>query len=179
MPQLKYIALTLAFVGLIVLYVLEFSWFDRTMGVQRLVMWSMAVGLIVGLALGWRYRNTTENLTEKIQVYVFFTVMCTIFAPLAGSLSNRLLSPYPIYEQEAMFIEERPYLSEPLGFIQQERPKPTGYYTFFYYNGKLRRIKNEDATFPGLQRGETIVLRMRKGLWGPEVVMKGQQGAGR
>lgn len=176
MAKLKYIAASLGVLGLITIYAMEFSWFDRTLGVRRLVFWSMAAGALAGLVLGWRFRQTADSLTEKIQLFVFFTIICMIFAPLTGSLSNRLLSPHPLRDQPVTVAEEQPFLSEPYGLIKGEKPKTSGYYTFFYYDGKLRRIKNREAVFSGLQRGDTGMLRMRKGLWGPEVVAKGQGG---
>ena len=174
MQRIKYLAITIAVFSTVVLYALEFSWFDRTLDVRRLVLWSMAIGALPGLALAWRFRQSAKDLTEKVQLYVFFMIICVIFAPLAGSLSNRLLSPYPVRTQAVMVMEEQASKSEPFGLIVGEKPEITGYFSFFYYEGKLRRIKNKTPLFSGRQRGETAMLRMQKGLWGLEVVMKEQ-----
>ena len=167
---LRYGGLGVFLILLIVLYVFEFRHFDNTLRVKGLVIASLIVGALLGLLLGIRYRHRGADLTEKVQIFVFFIVISMIFMPLIGNLSNRLLSFRQAVPTEVEFVEERPYLSDRMGVIKGEEIKPTGYYLFFYHQQTLFRIKSKTARFGGLQRGDLIQLDIKKGLWGWQVV---------
>ena len=169
-----YTAIALGLVGLIALYVLEFDWFNRTFHAKTLVLVSIIAGALLGLGLGYRFREKGEDLTGRVQIYVFFTVLCALFMPLFASLSNRLLSPYPEREVPVEFIGEEGYYANRFGLVKGEMPEPTGYYLFFYHEGELHRITNDRPLFPDQERGDTVRLNMRKGLWGVRYVLKDQ-----
>ncbi len=172
MDRLKYGLIGLLFIVLVILYVLEFPWFDRTINARTMTFFALAIGIILGLGLGWAYRGQARDKTEKVQLYVFFVFICGLFAPLAASLGNRLLSPYPPRAETVEFIEEKQYFSEPFGLLKGEKPKPDGYLSFFYYEGELRRVKNETPLFSGRNRGEEAQIMMRRGLWGFDIVQR-------
>lgn len=161
-----YTAAALGLIGLIVLYVLEFDWFNRTITLKPLIIGSLVVGALAGLGTGYRFRALGEDLVGRIQIYIFFTVLCTLFAPLFGSLSNRLLSPFPAREEAVEFIKEEAFYADRFGLIESEKPPPTGYHLFFFYRGELHRIINDHPHFSDRERGDTILLPVRKGLWG-------------
>ena len=167
---LRYGGMGVGLILLIVLYVFEFKHFDRTLSVKGLVISSIVVGLLLGLFLGYRFRHLAKDLTERVQIYVFFAVICMIFMPLLGNLSNRLLSFRPATATEVEFIQETPYLSDRLGVIEGQEVKPTGYYLFFYHKQQLHRTKNKAPQFPNKQRGDLIQLNIKKGLWGWEII---------
>ena len=171
MFRITALLIVLLAIGLIALYVLEFSWFDRTIGMRSLGLYAMAFGAIAGTGLGWRFSKQSRNTVETVQLYVFFIVLCTLFSPFFASLSNRLLSPAAPRPKQVEFFEEQAFLSDRYGLIKGEKAKPSGYYTFFYYRGRLRRVKSREPLLPGRKRGETVTLYMKPGLWGFEVVL--------
>ena len=162
----------LALIGLIALYVLEFRWFDRTIGMRSLALYAVAIGALAGAGLGRHFSRQGRNTVEKIQLYLFFIVLCTLFAPFFASLSNRLLSPYPSRPESVEFFEQQAYLPSPYGIVKGQKAEPAEYYTFFYYKGRLRRIKSKHPILSGLERGQTAELSMKRGLWGYTVVVK-------
>ena len=157
-------------IGLIVLYVFEFRFFDRTLEFNRLFVGSMLLGGVAGFLLGYRFRGAGRELIEKVQLYVFFIVLCALFAPLFGSLSNRLLSWRGTRDVSVEFVNEEPRFASPYGVIIDEPLEANRYYLFFYKDGVLYRIKTDTLHYPDLESGDTIVLPMRRGLWGFDVV---------
>ncbi|MBK8706347.1 MAG: hypothetical protein IPN33_24145 [Saprospiraceae bacterium] len=89
-----------------------------------------------------------------------------LLMPLAAGLSNRLLSSHPTVPTPVIFESEKPFYSSLFGFIKEDKGKPTGYYLFFYHQDRLYRVENRTAQFGGVQRGEEVLLPMRRGLWG-------------
>lgn len=164
--RLKYILAAAVFVGLVVVYTQEFYWLSRTIDVKALVIASLLIGLAGGLLWGHLYARREEGLTEKIQLYVFFGVLCMVFAPLAGSLSNRLLSPFPAAVVEVDFVGQEAYYASRSGPIVGEEAAPTGYTIDFYYRQRVRTLKVDAPMADPPERGESIGLLMQKGLWG-------------
>ncbi len=167
---IKYGAISLAVLFLIILYVLEFSFFTNTFQVKSLVLRSLLIGAIAGGVVGWRFRENAEDLTERIQLYIFFIIIFAIFSPLFGSLSNRLLSFHAVENQEVEFVEETSFASSPYGFFREEQVKPEGYYIFFYWESRLKKIESKISLFPDHKRGEKVFLPIQKGLWGYDFV---------
>ncbi|MBV6653986.1 MAG: hypothetical protein KI786_09545 [Mameliella sp.] len=161
----------LTMLGLVVVYALEFSWFNRTINMPGLAIYSMIGGAMVGLALGHYVSKRESGLTEKIQIYIFFGLSCTIFGPLAGSLSNRLLSspskPVPVefVSQSARYVSRS-------GPIQGEKPVPNLFDIEFYYRQKIRKISSLTPINEPQKRGDTVLINLKPGLWGFEVVQK-------
>lgn len=155
---------------LIVLYVFEFSHFNRTLNARRLVVGSLLVGVILGVILGRRFQDSGEDMTEKIQIYVFFIFICGLFMPLFGSLANRLLSFSAATPVPVEFVEEKPFYSSLYGMLRGERARTTGYYLFFYKDQRLHRIENKQPMFPNAQQGDTVAVPVKRGLFGVEFV---------
>ncbi len=161
---------TLFILSLVVLYALEFRYFDRTLGFGRLLGWSLPVGAVLGGLLGYRFQRQGRERLERIQIYVFFIVLCTLFAPLFASLSNRLLSwrsPRPVAVE---FAGTDPRYASRFGLTKDEVPEANQYHLFFYRDDRLHRIKTEAPRFPEAEQGDTVVLNMKRGLWGFDIV---------
>ena len=165
---IKYGGLGLLFIGLIVLYVLEFKYFHNTFATSVLVFYSLLVGLIVGLILAYLFRASATDLTETVQIYVFFVSMCMIFMPLFGSLTNRLLDVSPLELREVEFVEEMPFYSSRYGLLEGEKMEPSGYYSFFYHEARLERIKTDRPLFFESKRGDNVEIFVKRGFWGFE-----------
>ncbi len=159
----------MAIIGLIVLYVFEFQWLSNTFEAGKLIAQFAISGFVAGLILGWHYRYKAKDITEQIQIFCFFIFPLTLFAPLFGSLSNRLLSFHPVEMRQFEFFKETSFSGE-LGIFEGARITPDAYLVFFFRNGKLERIKSRKRLFPGIERGSFIDLPVRKGFWGYEYV---------
>lgn len=165
-----YGGLGLLLIGLIVLYILEFDHFNRTFEPGRMLGASAIVGALLGALLAYRLSRGAKEMIERVQIYVFCIALCAIFAPLLGSLSNRLLSFQPAREEPFIFFQQKPFAEKPFGVLQGEEVKADGYYLFFFREGKLERIKVKEPLSGSPRQGDTIYLPVRRGLWGVEWV---------
>jgi hypothetical protein len=162
------ILIGLAIIGLVVLYSKEFQYFTNTFNFRSLLWKALPAGGLIGLGAGYFFQRKTVQPLEKVQIMIFFILIFLIFAPLFASLSNRWLHfggtetrDYPFYQLET-------FISDRFGMIKGESPSPTGYYLFFIKDHRIVRITTHDARFERNQRGDTIALKIKKGLWGYE-----------
>lgn len=161
----------LMFVGLITIYTFEFHWIENTFESGKLVVRSIIAGVVIGILLGIVLRKQADDLVSRLRLWSACLILPAIFAPLAGSLSNRLLTPHaesPVYVE---FWEEKPYAQERFGFIKGEKIEPEGFYIFLVREGEMKRFKSETRRFPGAQRGQQVEIPVKKGLWGFDVLM--------
>lgn len=170
------LAVALGLLGLVTLYVLEFRYFDRTLHVGSLIGWSVTVGVLLGSALAYRFREKAGDLTERIQLFVFFIVLSALFMPLFGSLTNRLLSWRETRNVAVEFIDQEARYASRFGLMEEEKATPNQFFIFFYKGDELYRIKSDEPLFATAERGDTVPLPMKRGLWGYEVVLPGKGG---
>lgn len=170
--RVRYSLFAFSLLLMIVAYVFEFKWFERTVNFRVLALLSLLVGLATGAAWGHQYAKQEFELTEKIQVYVYFCIMCMLFSPLAASLSNRLVPLYPVRAVTVDYVSQEAYYASRVGLLKGEELKPSGYELSFYYRQKIRTIKSPKPFPIDLERGEKTQLRVRTGLWGFEVVQR-------
>ena len=168
LEYLKYGGAGLLFIGLVVLYVFEFKYFHNTFAASFLVLYSLLFGLVMGLVLAHFFKSSASDLTELVQIHVFFVAICMIFMPLFGSMSNRLLDFHDLELREVEFVEEFPFYSSRYGLLEGEKVEPSGYYSFFYHEARLERIKSARPLFFESQRGDNVEVFVKKGFWGFE-----------
>ncbi|MFK7935056.1 MAG: hypothetical protein AB8G22_16210 [Saprospiraceae bacterium] len=166
LEYLKYGSLAIFLLLLIVLYVFEFPYFSNTFGVKKLVVLSLFVGAGLGAVIGYFFRKEAEDLTEQVQLYVFFIILTMIFMPLLGSLSNRLLSFQEVAAEQVEFAEIEPFFTDRFGILKGEKVKPNAFHTFFYRFDALSYIRTKTNIFPDARRGDLININTRKGFWG-------------
>jgi len=160
----------LALFGIVYTYVLEFEYFSNTFQSDTLIYKSVLAAVILGSIMAWRFAKGVKDIAGKMQVWTSFLVLPILTAPLAGSLANRLLSPYPIEIKQLGFFQEKAFASSAMGFIEGEKTEPEGYFVFVVYNGKLERLKSKIPRFIGLEPGGSVSIPIQKGLFGYEVV---------
>ena len=154
---------------LIVLYAFEMKWFGLYLNVKALVLGSLAAGALLGALVGVQYSTRGYDLTERVQIIVFFTVMCMVFGPLVGSLSNRLLSSEG--EQTHVLIDSAWIKdAEPFGKIKGNEATRRLVRIFFDYEGKGHEITYEMAESALPKSGERMGIRVRNGLWGARYI---------
>ncbi len=164
-------AATFALLGLVLVYVFEIQRFENTMGVNDMVWKSLAVGLTAGIFAGWRLACKGKEQVARLQIWATCLLGCLVFAPLFCSLANRLLSPHEPTLKQVEFFQEKPFFASRFGMLAGEKITPSGYYLFFSNQGKLERIKTKEQHFQGIQRGDTIEIWIKKGLFGYELVL--------
>ncbi len=169
--KIKYALIGFLLLAMVVLYALEFKYFHLTFNLQGLILKGVVVGLIVGVELGWWFRRHAEDLTERIQLYVFFIVLSMVFMPLLVSLSNRFVTLKPSASINVDYVGTEAFYSDRFGLIKGQKVEPTGYYLFFYYNNRLQRIELKAPIFKDSVRGATITLPVWQGIWGHQVIL--------
>jgi len=158
-------AVVFLFVGLVALYVLEFHWLGNTFGVGRLLLYAFALGFLVSFGLSRRLTRKVESDYDKMRLSLLIIFIGTLFTPLFASLSNRLLSPYPVENRPFLFLEERPVSDLK---IIDEKNAPRGWFIFIMKDGKIERVKSSQRLFKDVEKGANVVLPVKKGLWGFE-----------
>lgn len=159
----------LVLLGVIVLYVLEFQWFQNYFGAKRLVLGALAAGLVVGLVLGFLLRKKADEQVEKMQLWAACITLPIMVMPLLVSLTNRLFAQQPV-PTKVEFWEEKAYTMNRFGQLKGQRPEASGYYVFVVKDGKMVRLESDQPVFPAAQQGDTVELPLRKGLFGVEFV---------
>jgi hypothetical protein len=156
-------------IGLIALYVREFTVFARTLEVFGLVVGSMIAGLLLigaGIfGLRRRLQPWERHGTELALVAVFGM----LFAPLLGSLLNRATGPmeYRTFD----FVSETPYMTAGYGVLKGEKIQSTGYRLRVREGERVYRLRyKKQAYFPLNRPGDTISLPVRVGLFGVRVL---------
>lgn len=166
LEYLKYGSLGFFLLAMIVLYVFEFPYFSNTFGVQRLVFIALIVGIGIGAGIGYFFRKEAEDLTERIQIYVFFIIITMIFMPLLASLSNRLLSFQEVVTEQVTFVETIPFFTDRFGILRGEKVQPNAFNTFFYRENDLCYIRTKTNIYVGATPEQNITIQTREGFWG-------------
>lgn len=167
----KAVAGTLLFFLFIWTYVKEFDHFNRMVGARQLVIPALLFGGLSGLALGLYLQRRQQDTVVRLQIVMACLFALLVVAPLLAGLSNRLLSWNKVRYEEVEFVQERAFFSSRFGAIKDESQMPTGYYLFFYYQGRLIRISMDQSHFDGVEDGELILIPFKKGLWGIDFVV--------
>jgi len=168
--RLGWLLVVLVLIGLIVLYVFEFWWMDNTIGVEALVLYSLVAGALAGAALGWWLGRRVEDYYDRFRIVVISSFLAAVFAPLLGSLSNRLLGG-PVEWRELEVVRVEQYAQSRLGFMKGEQVQPDGYYLFAFHGRGLERFRFRRLPEPLPRRGQKIRVPVRQGFWGFEVVL--------
>ncbi len=168
--ELTAIAGTAVFVGLLWLYVREFPVFSNTIGLRPLLVGSITVAALGAGALLYALRERFSPWRRHVPETALIVSGFLLFAPLFGSLFNRLAGR-PAYEPFT-FVAEIPYLASRYGVLKGEHIQPTGYHlTVRSESGQTHRFRyRQQAYYPITKPGESILLPVRKGLFGVRVV---------
>lgn len=156
-----------ALVGLIALYVLEFHWFQNTLNAKRLIWISLGVGFFISLGLAYLLTKNTKDSYDRLRISLMIIFIITLFSPLFGSLTNRILSFQETENQDVVFFAEKRVSDFKL--VDEEKSRK-GYFVFFIRNGKTERAKSSNRLFKNIEKGTSIELPIKKGLLGFEIV---------
>jgi hypothetical protein len=169
-PRLIAVLLTLCFFCLIWLYTLEFPVISNTVHGGRLAVGSMITGLLASAGLIWRFRERFTPWDRHRPDVTFIVVSCVFFMPLLGSWVNRGLGETEM--QSFDFVAEVPYFASGYGILKGEKFKPSGFHLHVLDKGVKRRFKYKSQSYyPLTKPGEKIMLPIRKGVFGANVVL--------
>lgn len=159
-----------ALVALITLYIYEFTYFTNTLQFGELLVRSEIVAGVLGIWLGLRLVKVGDEMVDKVRIFSGCLLLPLVFAPLAASLSNRILTTHSIRKESFEFFDEKPFSPQPYGVIQSEKLSPEGTYLFVIVDGDLVRLKSKSKVGTGKKRGDQLELSVKRGLWGYDVV---------
>jgi hypothetical protein len=167
---------TLLFFLFIWTYVKEFDHFNLMFRSKRLVIPALLIGGSSGLILGLYLQRAYRDTVVRLQIVMACLFALLVVAPLLASVSNRLLSRQPLRYEEVEFVQERAFFSSRFGAIKGESQMPTGFYLFFYYEGRLMRISLEKSYFETAEDGDLISIPVKKGFWGIDFMVPSRMG---
>lgn len=171
-PRLLAFIAVLFFFFLTWRYVREFAVLSNTIGVRGLAIGSVLTVLALAAAALWHWRNRFTPLNRHVPEVLFILIFSALFAPLFGSLLNRSLGRDG--EQSFEFVAETAYYASGYGVLKGEKLKPTGWRLTVRDRGQERRFKYKtQAYFPLTPPGETVLLPMRYGIFGVNVMRLG------
>ena len=170
---LLYGGITVGFLALIVIYVFEFSYMNRTLHFRSLALWSLGIGASIGGIIGWWGGQEKTDWVERMQIFIFFVVLLPLFSPLFASLSNRLLTFADPRTVSCEVVEFNVFMADRFGRLEGEEPRVDGYYLFFRKEGDLHRVELPAHWNPGVEvvPGVPLPLRFKPGLWGKEILL--------
>ena len=151
------------------LYVREFKVLSNTLEIKGLIIGSLlAMALLVG-GLLWKWRNRFIPMDRHFPEVVMIVVFSLLFAPLFGSLLNRSLGTNT--EKSFDFVSETAYFASGYGVLKGEKLSPTGWRLSVVDQGHTYRVKYKaQAYFPLTKPGEKILLPVRHGIFGVNIV---------
>lgn len=169
-PKLYAILSVVALFLLAFLYARELNHLFNAIGAAPLVVGSMVFMLAAAITGLWLGRDRFTPWKRHVPELLLILVFSVLFAPLFGSLLNRAFSlkEYQSFE----FVSEQPYFASGYGFLKGEKIEPTGYILTVKERGRTHRFKyKKQPYYPLTKPGETVMLPVRRGIFGVNVVL--------
>ncbi len=156
------------FIALMTLFVFEFHWFSNTIEANRLITYSIVIGILFCGVISYFLLKNVEDFLDRIRTSLLILFIGITITPLLASITNRLATSNPIEYQTFVFVEEKPKG----GFyvLSNKKQAPEAYFLFVMKNGAMHRFRSSKPNFVTTERGEEISLPVKKGLFGFEVV---------
>ncbi len=160
--------LLLLFAGAVGL-MLELKQLANTQHFWSLVLVAVLVGAIAGGIIAFFLSKRVHLFEDKVKVYIISITLCVTAAPLLASLSNRLFASRVI--RAYVFMEQRAIYSFRYGFLQDKSSTPPDHFKIWVVDaGELISFSLDKPLPQELERGDTILLWVREGLWGYSLV---------
>ncbi len=163
----KIVAGAIGFFILISLYVNEFSWFANTFDRNKLIFIGLFLGLLAGLGVAYKLMREDQEIIEKFQLTIGMMVIGAMLMPLIFSMTNRLGAFSSPMEESVEFVKNDAFNESRFGKIPQENPD--GYYAFVVRKGTVIRLTTKTPIYQENQKGDRVLLPIKKGLWGFEI----------
>ena len=151
------------FISTIILYSLEFTYFNNMFEVRPLLITALMLGIFIGTLLGDRFKKFAKSPLETFQIYTVLMMLSLLMMPLLISLTNRLFSFSSPRMEKVEFVKSEIFMESRFGKLPNQ--KPDGYFSFFIYNGAVHRIKTKINPFSDVEEGDIISIPICKGIW--------------
>jgi hypothetical protein len=174
--KLLIFAATLAFFGVIGLYIHEFQWFQNYLHPTGMVVGSLLFGALVGLGSGFYFQRRGEELVDRIQIWTVCLVLGVLPMPLLASLANRIFAEQTPTQTQAQFWQSSKHIikggvGRPIFILQDPNKQDVvGYFIFLIVDGEMVRVESKTPRFEGVQQGDMVTVPVRKGLLGVDFV---------
>ncbi len=160
---------TVAFFGLIGLYTREYAVFTNTLQAGRLVGGAVLAGLLLAVGILYALRRRLTPWSRHVPEALLIAVFVPLFAPLAASRINRAGGEVSYRSFE--FVAEVPYVAAAYGWLRFQPIRITGYRLIVRREGRTYRFQYKSRRyFPLTQSGEAVLLPLRRGYLGIEVM---------
>ncbi len=173
MPNfLKGIILLAVVAAIIYGYSVEVPYFTNTFGIRFLIFRAVLLGGFLGwFANRFVYRQKGDDMTDRIQIALFFIVPSMIIAPLLALFTNHILSKKTeVHFEKVVFLKEIPLKMARFGVNKDALKNVDAVYTYFIRSEKQERIRSKHLLFKDIQEGSEVELPIKKGFWGFEFV---------
>ena len=150
-------------------YAFEFKHFSNTFGIEKMVVRAFVIAAIAGAVIAFFYSKRYFEPLDKFKTYVFFIIIFLMIAPLLASLTNRYLSFSEIKQVEVIFEKQEAYIKSRFGKVKS---KTDGVHLFFLKDQKFERVKTKKLQFPDAEKGDKILIGIKKGFWGYEYFLE-------
>ncbi len=155
--------------GLIWLYTREYPVFTNTLQVSRLVLGAFLFGFLLAAALLYALRRHLMPWANHVPEVLLIVFFIPLFMPLFASRLNR--AGGTVEHRPFEFVAEAPYVASAYGWLRYRPIEASGYRLVVRDGGRLRRFQYKSQPyFPLTQPGDTILLPVRRGLLGVEVM---------
>ncbi len=168
--RLGAIGATIALFALIWLYTREFPVLTNTLQAERIVLGAVFFGALAAGALLYALRNRLTPWRNHLPEVLLIAIFLPLFSPLIASLINR--AGGKVSHQTFEFVSETPYVAAAYGWLRFQPIEVTGYRLVVREGNRLHRFQyRKQPYFPLTRPGEQVLLPVRRGLLGVEVMV--------
>ncbi|MCS7037108.1 MAG: hypothetical protein RMJ33_09580 [Saprospiraceae bacterium] len=167
--RLVAMAAVIVLFGLIWLYTREYPVFTNTLQASRLVLGAFLFGLLLAGALLYFLRKRLTPWANHLPEVLLIVFFIPLFMPLFASRLNR--AGGSVEHRPFKFVAEAPYVASAYGWLRYQPIEVTGYRLIVKDGEHLRQFQYKSQPyFPITQPGDTVLLPVRCGLLGVEVM---------
>ena len=143
----------------------------RTFWIRSFVA-GLLLGSLMGGALVWHYKHQLKDVVAKMQLFFAVFISICIATPLLHSWLNRAAVSTAKASPTTVILEsQQARFSSRFGNSRLQKQQANQYLLFFYRDGQLYRIQDDQLFFPGAESGDTLNLDIVKGRLGYEWVI--------
>lgn len=165
--------------GLVVIilggFVVELPFSMNYLQAESFLAKSFGLGLLLGLlAAGftlWFKAAKVQDLVARLQLFFTIVISLSLLTPLITSWINRIgIGSEQAAPTEVIFESEQARYTSRFGESRLQKQQASKYLLFFYRNGQLYRIADDEPFDYEAETGDTITLAITRGRLGYEWV---------
>ena len=165
--------------GLVVIilggFVVELPFSMNYLQAESFLAKSFGLGLLLGLlAAGftlWFKAAKVQDLVARLQLFFTIVISLSLLTPLITSWINRIgIGSEQAAPTEVIFESEQARYTSRFGESRLQKQQASKYLLFFYRNGQLYRIADDEPFDYEAETGDTITLAIVRGRLGYEWV---------